>query len=70
MADVTYLHHTTDQSLPVARVLDAARHCRAVLILGEAADGTFYCAASEADVAVLLWWCERFKYALLSGEYQ
>ena len=70
MAEVTYLHPVTDQALPVARVLDAARPCRAVLVLGEEADGTFYCAASAPDIAVLVWWCERFKHALLSGEYQ
>jgi hypothetical protein len=69
VSDPIYLHETTSQAVPVTRVLDAARKCRSVLILGELEDGTFYRAASGADMAVLLLWMESFKFALLSGEY-
>ena len=69
MADVRYLHPYTDQEIPVARVLEAARECRSVLILGEREDGTFYCAASGGDKAVLLLWLECFKHRLLSGDF-
>lgn len=69
MANVTYLHPTTDQPIPVARVLDAARECADVLVLGWTADGAVYAAASTGDAETLVYWCERFKFALLSGEY-
>lgn len=69
MAEVTYLHAMTDQSLPVARVLDAAQGCTDVLVLGATADGALYAASSTGDVALLLLWVEQFKYGLLSGEY-
>lgn len=69
MAEVTYLHAMTDQPLPVARVLEAAQACTDVLVLGAAPDGSLYAAASTGDVALLLFWLEQFKFALLSGEY-
>ena len=70
MADVTYLHPSTGEDIPVARVLDAAQACAVVLVLGWHADGAgFYAASSTGDGAELLWLVERFKYALLSGEY-
>lgn len=67
--NLTYLHATTDQPLPVARVLDAAKGCATVLVLGELADGTAYRAASEPDTQRLLWWIESFKHQLLAGAY-
>jgi hypothetical protein len=67
--NVTYLRAWTDQGIPVARVLDAAKVCEEVLVLGFLPDGAFYCAASTGDGGTLLWWLERFKYGLLSGEY-
>ena len=69
MAEVTYLHPYTTLPVPVAKVLDGARECTAVLVLGVLADGTFYAAASEPDCQQALWWIEQFKFALLSGEY-
>lgn len=59
----------TDEDIPVARVLDAARQCASVLVLGEHVDGTFYCASSTGDGATLVWWMECFKHRLLSGDY-
>jgi hypothetical protein len=67
--NVTYLHATTDQDIPVPRVLDAAKDCTGVLVLGCAPDGTLYASASTGDTALLLYWLEQFKFALLSGEY-
>lgn len=69
MANVTYLHPTTDQPIPVARVLTGALACSDVLVLGVTESGAWYAAASTGDAAVLLFWLERFKHALLSGEY-
>lgn len=69
MNNVTYLHAMTDQPLPVARVLDGATDCTEVLVLGWTPEGDFYAASSTGDGGTLLWWLERFKYALLSGEY-
>lgn len=69
MDNVTYLHAMTDQPLPVARVLDAAKGCTDVLVLGWTPEGDFYAAASTGDGGTLLWWLEQFKFALLSGEY-
>lgn len=69
MANVTYLHATTDQPIPVARVLDGAQACTDVLVLGWLPDGDLYAAASTGDGATLLWLLEHFKHALLAGEY-
>ena len=69
MAEVTYLHAMTAQAIPVARVLDGAQGCTDVLVLGATPEGALYAAASTGDVALLLWWMEQFRYALLSGEY-
>jgi hypothetical protein len=50
-------------------VLDGARDCQAVLILGLDGDGDFYAAASLTEKPLLLWWMEQFKHKLLSGDY-
>lgn len=60
----------TTLDIPVARVTESAREaCTRVLILGETADGTPYAAASFADRAEILWWLERFKLQLLTGDF-
>jgi hypothetical protein len=69
MGEVLLFSGATTLPLPVERVLDAARGCTAVLVLGEAADGTVYAAASTGDGGTLLWWIETFKHKLLSGDY-
>jgi hypothetical protein len=69
VAEVTYLDRFTPLHVPVGRVLDGAQDCTEVLLLGTAADGSFYVAASTGDAQQLLFWVERFKYNLLSGEY-
>lgn len=70
MAEVTFLHPRTDQPIPVARVLDGARDCADVLVLGWTAAGDFYAASTTSDGGTLVWWLEKFRHALLSGEYQ
>jgi hypothetical protein len=67
--NVTYLHVMTDQPIAVARVLDAAQGCSAVLVLGRMEDDTLYAAASTGDAYQLLWWLETFKHRLLAGEF-
>jgi hypothetical protein len=69
VADVLYLHPTTDKAIPVSRVLDGARICAEALVLGWTDTGTFYAASTTSDGGELLWLIERFKFALLSGEY-
>lgn len=59
----------TTLSIPVEGVLEGARTCTEVLVLGWEADGTFYAAASVPDAATLLWWLEQFKHKLLAGDY-
>jgi hypothetical protein len=67
--NVTYLHAMTDQPIPASRVLDAARACEEVLVLGVLPDGDLYCAASTGDAHALVFWLETFKHRLLTGEF-
>lgn len=69
MADIIPFSGWTTLPLPVARVLDGAKECRAVLVLGWDAQGAFYTAASTGETKELLWWVESFKHKLLSGDY-
>lgn len=67
--NLIYWPHPSPLPIPVARVLDGARDCQAVLILGLDGDGDFYAAASLTEKPLLLWWMEQFKHKLLSGDY-
>jgi hypothetical protein len=69
MAEILVFPGWTKLPIPVARVLEGATGCTAVLVLGDAADGSFYAAASVADGQTLLWWLETFRHKLLSGDY-
>ena len=69
MAQIIPFAGGTTLPLPVARVLEAAKGCEAVLILGLDAAGDFYAAASTGEAPVLLWWIEMFKAKLLHGDY-
>jgi hypothetical protein len=69
MAEILVFPGWTSLPLPVERVLEAATACTRVLVLGDAADGSFYAAASVGDGQTLLWWLETFKHKLLSGDY-
>lgn len=69
MADIRYLHPTTTQGIPAARVLEAASVCTEVLVLGWDAQGDFYAASTTSDGGTLLWWLEQFRHKLLSGAY-
>ena len=59
----------TRNPLPVEPILDAARCCTKVLIVGETAEGEPYCASTIGDKGELLWLIETFKQALLHGDF-
>jgi hypothetical protein len=69
MAEVLVFPGWTQLPIPVARVLEGATGCTAVLVLGEDGNGRFYAASSIADGHTLLWWLETFRHKLLSGDY-
>lgn len=69
MAEIIVFPGWTSLPIPAERVLEAARVCTSVLVLGEDADGRFYTASSVADGHTLLWWLETCKYKLLRGDY-
>lgn len=69
MAQIIPFTGGTTLPLPVARVLDSAKGCDAVLVLGWDAAGELYAASSSADGGELLLWVETFKHKLLSGDY-
>lgn len=67
--NITYLHVVTDQPISVARVLDAAKDCAVVLVLGERADGSYYAASSGTDKGTYLFLIEQFRHKLLAGDF-
>lgn len=70
MAEPIYLHAWTNQAIPVQRVLDGAKLCTEVLVLGWTEDGTLYAASSEPDSAAVLWLIETFKHKMFAGDYR
>jgi hypothetical protein len=69
MAEVIVFPGCTTLPLPVARVLENAKGCAQVLVLGEEPDGTLSVASSTADGPTLLWWLEKVRHKLLNGDY-
>ena len=69
MAEITYLRQWTNQPIPPERVLEAARVCTDVLVLGWNEDGSLYAASSMPDSSELLWLMHTFQHKLLSGDY-
>jgi len=67
--NVRYLHAVRDLPITVARVLDAAKDCAVVLVLGEREDGSYYAASSGADKGTYLFLIEQFRHKLLAGEF-
>ena len=59
----------TRHDVPVEPVLEAAKCCRTVLVIGETLDGKPYCASSIGDKCEILWLIETFKQALLTGQF-
>lgn len=69
MAQVIAFHGWTKLPIPVERVLDGAKACESVLVLGWDAEGELYAAGSQGDARELLWLIEMFKQKLLQGDY-
>lgn len=69
MSNITYWPFETSLPLPVSRVLDCARECQAVLVLGQDANGDLYAASSLGDKATVLYWLEQFRHKLLAGDF-
>lgn len=70
MGDVVVLHGDTSLPLPVDRVLDGAKHCEKVLVLGWTPEGELWCASSmggNALSAVDL--CQRFIHKYYRGDF-
>ena len=64
---VVTLPVVTTLDLDMERVLRAAIDAKPtyVLVIGEAADGGLYFAASKSDGGEALWWMEKAKVALM-----
>lgn len=69
MAQIIPFPGGTILPIPVEGVLEAAKQCEAVLVLGVDAEGAFYAAASISDGHTLLWWLEQFRHKLMHGDY-
>lgn len=67
MGDVVMLEGWTRLPIPVERVLDNAKHCTHVLVLGWDDKGEFYAAASQTDGNLQL--AAKFQHKLLAGDY-
>ncbi len=59
----------TRLDLSVERVLDAAKECETVFVLGWDQDGELYVASSTGDVAELMLLYEKWKHSFLAGHY-
>lgn len=67
MGDVVILPGWTALPIPVERVLDGAKHCSHVLVLGWDEHGEFYAAASQTTGNLEL--AAKFQHKLLAGDY-
>lgn len=70
MGDVTYLHETTDDEIPVDRVLEGvpSEEMSSVLVVGwKKADGGLYAASSTGEAGELLVLIELFKRAVIDA---
>ena len=65
MGEVVFPHITTTLPVPVERVLDGARDCTEVLVIGWDKDGKLFLAASHGDLGDHLILLERAKAVLL-----
>lgn len=59
----------TTERVPVGQVLDSAKQCTDVLVLGWDAQGELYAASSTADSAVLWALIDMFTEYIESGRY-
>lgn len=68
MGEVITLDCMTTLPIPVDRVLDAAKTCDYVLVLGWK-DGDMWTAASDSDLEKALWLASKFIHRLHSGDF-
>jgi hypothetical protein len=70
--NVTVLQTVTTLDIPTERVLQAALDCEEPLqhavVIGVTSEGNLYFGSSMADGGDVLWWIEKAKLALLSGD--
>lgn len=67
MGEVVVLGGLTTLPIPVERVLDGAKKCTHVLVLGYDENGDFYAAASQTTGNLEL--AAKFQHKLLAGDY-
>lgn len=66
---INFTEYTTNDIDP-NNVLDGAKdQCKKVIVLGNCADGDFYCASSTANKGDLLHMIETFKFKLIRGDF-
>ncbi len=65
MADIHILDVETTLDLPVDRVLDGAKDCERVIVIGVTPDGDYHFASSLANRHTILWDIEQCKRTLM-----
>jgi riboflavin synthase len=68
MGDVVIMPGLTTLPLPVERVLDGAKGCDYVLVLGWK-DGAVHAATSEGDMEAAVFLATKFIYKVHAGDY-
>ena len=68
MGEVVEWGGRTRGPVPVGVVLERARGCREVFVLGVGEDGGLFVASSTGDVGALMFLYERWKARLFVGE--
>ena len=69
MGEVVILGGVTTLEIPVERVLDGAKECDYVLVLGWKGD-EMHTAASDGDLSRALWIATKFIHKLHAGDYK
>jgi hypothetical protein len=68
MGDVVILGGETKLPIPVERVLDGAKECDYVLVLGWKGE-EMWTASSDGDLAKALWLATKFIHKIHAGDY-
>jgi hypothetical protein len=58
----------TKADVPIDQVLEAAKGCSTVFVLGLDRDGELYAASSTSDTGHLMWLFERWKARVFADE--
>lgn len=71
MSNVVDIGCITKLDLPADRILAKAQAAglETAIVIGVDKDGDFYFASSAADGGDVLWWIEKAKLALLTGDH-